>query len=524
MKRIICADDEPSIQRILKRILESRGYEVHTCANGQEVLQSFRDQPADLVLLDVSMPIMSGIEACKELRKRPDSYDVPIIMVSGIGNEDTITEGLSSGADDYILKPFQPEEILAKVSVALKRREAQTATDLGMAIGSRFVGRYDITRKLGSGGFSSIFHAMDVSQDPALEVALKIFDLPVSKRSDSRFISLFLREAYELAKLDHPNIVKLHEFGQTGHFYFLALEFLKGEAVDQRVTRKGPMESADVIHIGYDIARALEYLHEQKIVHRDVKPANLFILEDGSAKLVDFGLAKQQDESTLSLSDEFRGTPAFVSPEYILGNKVVDIRSDIYSLGATLYYAMSSVILFAGKNAMEILNKHFQVIPPPLQQFDPMVNERFSSLIDQMLAKEREARPTITEVVDEFERIIDEQNRQPSGKQLIFKLKRKGADGNGQGAESESGETARQSLSKSGMFRLKMRDREHTEVTQVAPEDPVPPGTGEFRLKQKRQEESTEPVLDPADEPPVGSTSFRLKIKGRVEAPEEAGR
>ena len=425
MKRIICADDETTIQRILQRILENRGYEVQLCTNGQEVLDAFTEHPADLVMLDVSMPVMSGLECCKALRCRPESYDVPIIIVSGIGNEATITDGLSCGADDYILKPFQPEEILAKVAVALKKREAQTARDLGMAIGSRFVGRYDITGKLNSGGFSSIFHAVDVSTQPPCEVALKVFDLPLSKRSDSRFISLFLREAYELAKLEHPNIVKLHEFGQSGHFYFLALEYLKGEAIDKKVTRDGPMAADDVIRAGHDIAKALQYLHRHHMVHRDVKPANIFLTEEGVTKLVDFGLAKQQDESTLSLTDEFRGTPAFVSPEYILGGTDVDIRSDIYSLGVSLYYAITTIILFAGKNAMEILNKHFQVVAPSVRQFDPTINEDFSNLIDEMMAKEREKRPGIDQVVERFEQIIAQEAGDGGPRKLIFKLRLK---------------------------------------------------------------------------------------------------
>ena len=426
MKSILCADDEVTIQRILQRILEARGYEVRLAANGAEVLRLFAENPADLVLLDVAMPVMNGIDCCKELRKRPESYDVPIIMVSGIGNEETITQGLVTGADDYILKPFQPEEILAKVAVALKKREAFTANDMGLAVGTRFVGRYDMHGKITSGGFSTLFLATDVSRQPPVQVALKIFDLPVSKRNDSRFISLFLREAYELAKLDHPNIVKLHEFGQNGHFYFLALEYLKGEAIDKKVTRDGPMTSAQASRAGYDVAKALQYLNLHRMVHRDVKPANVFITEAGVAKLVDFGLAKQQDESTLSLSDEFRGTPAFVSPEYILGDRQVDIRSDIYSLGVTLYYAVTSVILFAGTNAMEILNKHFQVVPPSIQQFDPNVNPKFSALIDQMLIKDRDHRPSIDEVVATFEQIIaEETSSTTTSKQLIFKLKLK---------------------------------------------------------------------------------------------------
>ena len=124
MKSIICADAEDTIQKILTRILESRGYDVRMYGNGEEVINAFNQRKADLILLDVSMPVKSGLETCRELRRSPDSFDVPIIMISGLGSEDSITEGLEAGADDYVAKPVSMKELIKRIEGFLDGAES----------------------------------------------------------------------------------------------------------------------------------------------------------------------------------------------------------------------------------------------------------------------------------------------------------------------------------------------------------------------------------------------------------------
>ena len=403
---IICADDDPDMQAIYSHILKRREYEVRYCSSGEEVLQAFDQRPADLVILDMNMPGMSGLHTTEALRKRLDSFNTPIIIVSANDSEQAIVDGLSLGADEYIVKPFKAPELLAKISVALKKRGSAAVQDMGLQLGSRFAGRYEIARRIGAGGFSTVYYARDTSKEPALEIALKVYDLPPSKRNDRQFLSSFLREAYEHSKLNFDNIIKLHDFGQSGGNYYLAMEYVDGKTVDELVRTRGALDSVFVALIGHEVAKALRYLSEHRIVHRDIKPANIMITRNADVKVLDFGLAKQQQEGTLSVQDEFRGTPQFVSPEYIMGCQDLDSRSDVYSLGATLYYAAANLRPFSGNSTIEILNNHFRETPLAPHLVNPKTEETLSKLIMRMLSKDREDRPAPVELIQELRRCM----------------------------------------------------------------------------------------------------------------------
>jgi DNA-binding response OmpR family regulator len=399
MSSIICADDDPDMQAMYSHILKKRNYEVRFCASGEEVITAFEERPADLVILDMNMPGMTGLNTTEALRKGLDSFQVPIIIVSANDSEATIVQGLSMGADEYIVKPFKASELLAKIAVALQKRGSANVQDMGLSLGSKFAGRYEIQRKIGAGGFSTVYYSHDTHTAPPKETALKVYDLPPSKRNDRQFLSNFLREAYEHSKLTHPNIIKLFDFGQTGGYYFLAMEYVPGQTLDEVVRLQGALGETHVALIGYEVAKALRYMDENRIIHRDIKPANIMITANGDVKVLDFGLAKKQEEGTLSIKDEFRGTPQFVSPEYILGDANLDIRTDIYSLGATLYFAATNVRPFSGNATIEILNNHFREIPPAIKLVNQEYSETFSDLVDRMLARDRNQRPTLDEIL-----------------------------------------------------------------------------------------------------------------------------
>ena len=398
MSSIIIADDDPDMLAMYQHILNGRDYDTRYCTDGDEVLTAYEEEPADLVILDVNMPGKDGLDTTEELRKRLDSYNVPIIIVSANDSEQAIVRGLSYGADEYIVKPFKPPELLAKISIALKKRGTATH-ELGLAPGGRFAGKYEIAKKVGAGGFSSVFLASDMRQEPPTDVALKVYDLPPSKRDDQQYVRLFLREAYEHSRLDHKNITKLRDFGQSGGLYYLAMEFLHGKTLDQVVKTKKALPEQFVALIGHEVAMALRYMSKHEVVHRDIKPANIMITADGDCKVLDFGLAKREKEDTLSINDEFRGTPQFVSPEYIRGADDLDIASDIYSLGATLYFAATNARPFSGDSTVEILNSHFEEVPAAANTKAPALTDEFCLLLDHMMAREREDRPPITKVI-----------------------------------------------------------------------------------------------------------------------------
>jgi len=397
MAKIICADDDPLINQLFHDILGRKGFQVRTCTSGEEVLTAFAQEPADLVLLDLLMPGLSGLDTCRELRKRPDSFDVPIIIVSGVDAETSIFDCLSSGADDYVLKPLHPTELLAKISNAMKKRSERLNRNVGLRPGARFAGRFDILRQIGSGGFSMVFHARDTSRNE--DVALKVLDLPAAQREDKTFISTFLREAYQLSRLDYPVIVKFHDFGQSGVFYYLVMEFVQGRSLEEFLQTDGALSEANTIVLGHEVASAIHYLNLQRMVHRDIKPPNIMITQGGAIKLLDFGLARSVSDATTSVSDEIRVTPFFAPPELFVKGQSLDVKSDIYSLGATLYYGASRILPFDGESVLAVIANHFKQVPQPLCEANPAVSKTFSQLIQQMLARQKEDRPDINEVI-----------------------------------------------------------------------------------------------------------------------------
>ncbi len=391
---IIVADDDPATLLMYKRILQDR-YEVRTCTNGAEVLSEFTLKPADLVILDNQMPEMDGRETTEALRRSSASWNVPIIIVSAQDSEENILDGLSYGANDYIVKPLKAAELLAKITVALRKRESGTP-DAGLGPGSVFDGKYQIDRVLGEGGYSQVFAARNIKAEDSPWVALKIFDLP-SLKQRSFGMKHFLREAYQHSRLNHPNIVKLFDFGQVDTFYFLAMEYLEGVILTDRLHEDGQLPEAELFRIAREVGKALACINSHNLIHRDVKPANIMLCHNGEIKLLDFGLAKNPSEDTISIEEVFRGTPHFTSPEHILHAKDIDIRSDLYSLGATLYFAATGVYPFDADSPVGVLRQHLHADPKPIRDLRPELNKGLAKLIHQCLKRNRDDRPTVAE-------------------------------------------------------------------------------------------------------------------------------
>jgi len=223
MYSIVCGEDDPYIQKLLNELLERRGYAVRSCVTGQEVVDAVTSKPPDLILLDVMMPVMSGMAVLQELRPQLHKGTIPVIVISGISDEETIASALTAGATDYIVKPFTPSEVMAKVDMALSRRQAQLKPRLELRPGERFYNHYQIVSLQRTGGVSSLYQALDLRITTPDKVALKVFDFDTARQADRKYMATFLREAYGLARLDHPCIVKFREFGQSGLHYFMAM-------------------------------------------------------------------------------------------------------------------------------------------------------------------------------------------------------------------------------------------------------------------------------------------------------------
>ena len=268
---------------------------------------------------------------------------------------------------------------------------AQTANEIGR------LGRYRILRVLGAGGMGVVLEG----EDPALKrrVALKVMQPRFASDVEAR--ARFLREAEATARLEHEHIVTIHEVAEDPHrsVAYLAMQLLKGEPLDARLKREGHLSPAECARIGREVAEGLAVAHAAGLIHRDVKPANVWLDQRGKVKLLDFGLARPAEgESELSDSGQVVGTPAYMSPQQARAEHV-DYRTDLFSLGVVLYRMATGEQPFRGPTVMAVLTSLAVDHPPPPREVNPAVPPALSDLIMRLLAKDPADRPASARVV-----------------------------------------------------------------------------------------------------------------------------
>ena len=249
----------------------------------------------------------------------------------------------------------------------------------------KVIGGYELLEKIGEGGMGAVFKARQISMDRI--VALKL--LPDRLVADKEFTARFLREARVAAKLDHVNMVRGIDVGQDGDNYYFAMELVVGESVADVLRREGSMPEERVLRIATQVARALEHAWGLKLIHRDIKPDNILLTKSDVAKVADLGLARSTDaESTVMTRTGMAvGTPHYISPEQARGEKNIDIRTDLYSLGATLYHMVVGKTPFGGSTAAVIITQHLTESPTPAHLNNTAVSENTSRVIAKMMAK-----------------------------------------------------------------------------------------------------------------------------------------
>ena len=247
---------------------------------------------------------------------------------------------------------------------------------------------FQILSKVGQGGMGSVFRARQISMDRI--VALKI--LPKRLAQDPQYKERFFREARLSAKLNHLNIINAIDCGEDGGYTYFAMEFVEGKTAKLLLHEKGRLEIEEGVEIVCQIARALGYAETHRLIHRDIKPDNIMLTTDGTAKLCDLGLARsterKDEDASLTQTGMALGTPHYISPEQARGESDLDIRTDIYSLGATFYHLLAGRTLFDGATAAVIMAKHLAETGPALSEVRPDVPEAIAAIVSKMLAKE----------------------------------------------------------------------------------------------------------------------------------------
>jgi serine/threonine protein kinase len=253
-----------------------------------------------------------------------------------------------------------------------------------------FLGKYLILERLGAGGMGIVY--LGEHKFLRRRVAIKV--LPLALAHDAWFLEQFYQEAQAVAALDHPNIVHAHDVDQDSGLHFLVMEFVDGSSLQEIVKRHGPLDSLRAAHYIRQAALGLQHAHEVGMVHRDIKPGNLLLSRQGLVKILDLGLARlfrdTHNDSPEELGNAGRmvGTEDYLAPEQIVDSDKVDIRADIYSLGATFYFLLTGIAPFDEVQA-ELLKliRHVTRKPRPMRELRPQIPEGLAVIVERMMAK-----------------------------------------------------------------------------------------------------------------------------------------
>jgi serine/threonine protein kinase len=255
--------------------------------------------------------------------------------------------------------------------------------------------RYEVLGLIGKGGMGDVYRARHRKMERT--VALKVINRGLVQKAEA--IDRFHREVRAAAQLSHPNIVTSYDADHAGDFHFMVMELVDGIDLSQTIKKRGALPIAEACDYIRQAAIGLQHAHERGMVHRDIKPHNLMVTVDGTIKILDFGLASLAPEpipasdavaarSDLTAAGAIMGTPDFISPEQANDARQVDIRSDIYSLGATLYYLLSGRVPFDHGSIIHKLKSHAQVEPTPLYSVRDDVPEELVAIASKMMAKD----------------------------------------------------------------------------------------------------------------------------------------
>ena len=404
---MLVVDDLPANRDLMTRRLERSGFRVVAAASGPEALEILRRQPVDLVLLDIMMPGMTGLDVLKTVRMTPATATLPVVMVTAKTDSEDIVEALSLGANDYVTKPVDYPVALARIRAHLRTRQAvqaETAPPVeprnpAQALpGTVLAGRYRLDALIGGGSFGTVFRARHLELDR--EVAVKV--LATSAGTDPEALARFRREGASACRVQHPNAVAVLDFGvNTGGVAYLVMELLRGHSLEKELEDQGQLPPRRCAEIVVPVCFALAAAHAAGVVHRDIKPSNVFLHKTPQGevpKILDFGIAKMSGEAaigqSLTVDGSLLGTPAYMAPERFRRGPY-GTKSDIYSVGAMLYEMLTGRLPFIPSSAdpLALVAMQAEEEPPPLRSRCPAASPALAELVKSALGRTPDGRP-----------------------------------------------------------------------------------------------------------------------------------
>ncbi|WP_322494680.1 protein kinase domain-containing protein, partial [Chloroflexus sp.] len=244
-------------------------------------------------------------------------------------------------------------------------------------------GRYQIERLLGEGGMARIYLGRDLRLNRP--VAIKIPHPHLM--TDPDFLARFRHEAHAAAMVSHPNLVDVYDVGQDGNQHYIVMEYVAGSTLKQLINREAPFAIPRAVRIGEQIARGLHAAHRAGLIHRDIKPQNIIVTDDGQVRITDFGVAKSHLSTAMTETGITLGTVDYIAPEQAQGRPATP-QSDIYALGVVLYEMLTGRLPFTGDTPVAVAMKHISEPPPPPRQYNPHIPAALEAIILRALAKD----------------------------------------------------------------------------------------------------------------------------------------
>jgi len=409
-ERILVCDDSRELRTVLSAQLQKLGFDCKSAIDGEDAIARAQEFAPDLIIMDINMPKISGLAATRKMRDISKLKHTPIILLSNFGEEGDVIAGIEAGADEYLVKPFRQGELAAKVRILLRKsslsakklddttvqgldvKDPDTAMrrfkETGQIVSREFAG-FTIIDKLGQGGTAVVYRAMEPMFNKP--IALKVIS-PFAAVKEG-FLKRLQRSNEISVKLIHKHIVRTYLMGEYQGVHFMMQELVEGAPLDRYFEEDHAlMTEADGRKYLHQVGEALAYLEERKLIHRDIKPGNIYVSKEGVAKLGDFGLSRLADDAAQTAEGYLLGTPHYISPEQANGSKDLDIRSDLYSLGATFFHLLGGSPVFPGDNLQSVVLMHLTKPAPKLKATAPKVSEPLAAIIDKLLESDRTKR------------------------------------------------------------------------------------------------------------------------------------
>lgn len=247
--------------------------------------------------------------------------------------------------------------------------------------------RYMVVASLGEGGMADVFLAMDTILNR--EVAVKVLRGELSE--DPVALLRFLREASAVSKLHHPNVVEVYDVGEYDNKNYIVMEYIRGRTLKQMILQRGALPKDEAVEIMKQLVSAVNHAHENNIIHRDIKPQNILVKDDGTVKITDFGIALAHDAIQLTQSDAVLGSAHYIAPETTKG-EVASAQTDIYALGIVFYELLTGSVPFKGENPIQVAMRHLRDDIPSVRAFNPTLPQSIENIVIKATAKNREKR------------------------------------------------------------------------------------------------------------------------------------